>query len=220
MLFFPFLSLLTNYFAFAIQSSFLALEGSAREAVFKFSYPAVLLSCLLALGMKETVTLLTNWSIHVRNKVYQRGLQLQNLSEVEATETPISADGATSTTTAPTTETPPETETTPGPNGASSSSSTPTASHVPLSRSSTRWVRKEREVDLEVDPDMPVLENVSEDEGTSSFARSYISRGKSVSRGPLEDEEMILEEDKDSIAGRTRLRRSRRLQSYRDGQEN
>ncbi|KAF9018533.1 hypothetical protein BGZ52_004182, partial [Haplosporangium bisporale] len=196
-----------------------ALEGSAREAVFKFSYPAVLLSCLLALCMKETVTLLTNWSIHVRNKVYQRGLQLQNLSEVEATETPISADGATSTTTTTTTETPAETETTPGPNGAASSSSTPTASHVPLSRSNTRWVRKEREVDLEVDPDMPVLEDVSEDEGVSSFRRSFISRGKSVSRdNPLEDEEMNQEEG-EGIAGRTRLRRSRRLQSYRDGQE-
>lgn len=189
--------------------------------MFKFSYPAVLLSCLLVLFMKETATLLTNWSIHIRNKVYQRGLQLQNLSEVEATETtPVSTDSATSTTEAPTPETEP-----PGANGASSSSSsTPTASHVPLSRSSTRWVREERLGDVEVDPDMPVLENVSEDEG-SSFGRSYTSRGKSVSRGssnPLEEWEEIMDWDQEgegSIAGRTRLRRSRRLQSYRDGQD-
>lgn len=181
--------------------------------MFKFSYPAVLLSCLLVLCMKETVTLLTNWSIHVRNKVYQRGLQLQNLTEVEATETtPVSADSVTST--------PPETET--GVNGeSSSSSSTPTASHVPLSRSSARWVREERLGDTEVDPDMPVLENVSEDEG-SSFGRLYAGRGKSVSRGsnPLEEEEMDwTQEGEGSIAGRTRLRRSQRLQSYRDGQD-
>ncbi|KAF8929299.1 hypothetical protein BGZ58_009030 [Dissophora ornata] len=64
-------------------ASTVGLEGAARAKFFRLSYPTMLLVCLVVFAIKESVVLLRGWSQYVRDQEYLVGRELHNLTEEE-----------------------------------------------------------------------------------------------------------------------------------------
>ncbi|KAG0209301.1 hypothetical protein BGX28_010404 [Mortierella sp. GBA30] len=62
-------------------SKTLNLEGVSRIRFFRLSYPTVFFIFLIAIGFKESVTILKGWSQYVRDQKYLVGRRLHNLTE-------------------------------------------------------------------------------------------------------------------------------------------
>ncbi|KAG0367360.1 hypothetical protein BC939DRAFT_443427 [Gamsiella multidivaricata] len=68
----------------------LGLTGAARLKVFRQAYPVAMVLSLVVFGLKESLVILRGWSQYVRDQEYLVGRQLHNL-QVEEPETPNAA---------------------------------------------------------------------------------------------------------------------------------
>ncbi|KAF9205594.1 hypothetical protein BGZ49_003806 [Haplosporangium sp. Z 27] len=61
----------------------LELTGPTRQRVFRQSYPVAMLASLVTFGLKESLVIMRGWSQYVRDQEYLVGRQLHNLQEDE-----------------------------------------------------------------------------------------------------------------------------------------
>ncbi|KAG0317227.1 hypothetical protein BGZ99_006435 [Dissophora globulifera] len=217
----------------------LELTGIQRVRVFRQSYPVVLLTALVVLGLREAVVIMRGWTQYVRDQEYLVGRQLHNLQmEERAQQEPIpnQADRAD----VPPPPPPPpanaaviEEEALPVRReaGSTNEDQTPPPSAMPAmvyeEESLRRWsaARQHAEMQAEEEEDRVqtrrrrgVARTFTEDDEDTVFQKEqtpplFRSNSRRVRDPPVgsEVEEDDIEEEGDSIAQRIRLRRNRRM---------
>ncbi|KAF9354107.1 hypothetical protein BGX26_008084 [Mortierella sp. AD094] len=195
----------------------LDLEGPTRTRFFRLSYPAALLIFVVTVGFKESVVVLRKWSQYVRDREYLVGQHLHNHVEVE--------DNA----------------------GEQQAPEQEQESNVNDESQGYDQVPGYKDVESD-DGDIPDLEAAGaplkdsfsfgfNDYGSSGDSSNSLNRNDheypnnygmrtssfedvySVSSNDFEEVGVDEDEEDETVAGRTRYRRSQRLQAIRGGQD-
>ncbi|KAF9188929.1 hypothetical protein BGZ50_001079 [Haplosporangium sp. Z 11] len=204
----------------------LGIEGAAKAKLFKLSYPTMLLVCLIVLGFRESALILNVWYRYVRDQEYIIGRRLQNLSEEEEEE---EEEDANATSSERSQHQPGHSATVGGGGSNLAADNQRMDETVPLLRSTRRDAFEDGD-ELDGDYiDVPDLEPVSRfgESSSSSGGRQSLdgkygirsfSAHDSSQHEPMDisEDEGIDERDEETVADRTRFRRSQRLQAIRE----
>ncbi|KAG0012247.1 hypothetical protein BGZ80_000100 [Entomortierella chlamydospora] len=183
----------------------LDLTGAARLRVFRQSYPVAMMASLVVFGLKESLVILRSWSQHVRDQEYLVGRQLHNLQEDESEQQQQHQQ---------------QQQLQQGPDAGPANEFQQEQEAAPVANALPRLSSVEVEDDsigITNTDDVQDVASTSREEYIPTkepeYAPPLLRSNSRLVRDPPLASELGYDDEGESIAQRTRLRRSRRLQA-------